>query len=123
MNRTIDTFVEDCTRTESIVKDDATLGLLRLLHASLGMNTEQAEFADALKKSIYYNKPLDIVNLKEELGDLLWYVAIACDELDIEIEDIMSTVIKKLKTRFPEKYSDDLAANRDLDAERTVLES
>lgn len=122
MNRTIDTFVEDCCRTESIVKDDACSGLMRLIHASFGMNTEQAEFQDALKKSIFYNKPLDLINLKEELGDMLWYTAIACNELKIDLEDVMATVIRKLKKRYPEKYTDDLANTRDLFEERKALE-
>ena len=48
---------------------------IRLLHAGMGLSTESAEILDSLKKHIFYGKPLDEVNLKEEMGDLFWYLA------------------------------------------------
>ena len=86
------------------------------------MQTETAEFTDALKKSLFYGKPLDTVNLKEELGDLLWYVALAMDELGTDFETEMARVIAKLEARYPEKFTTDKALNRDLDTERAILE-
>ena len=94
----------------------------RLVHACFGMQTETAEFTDAVKKSLFYGKPLDTTNLKEELGDALWYIAIAMDELDTDFEEEMLRVIKKLRARYPDKFSDMLAENRDLVSERKVLE-
>ena len=94
----------------------------RLVHACFGMQTETAEFTDAVKKSLFYGKPLDTTNLKEELGDALWYIAIAMDELDTDFEAEMLRVIKKLRTRYPDKFSDILAENRDLVSERKILE-
>lgn len=95
----------------------------RLLHAAMGMATEAGEFVDALKKHIFYGKPLDVVNLKEELGDHLWYVAIACDVLDVTLDDVMTRNIEKLRQRYPGKFTSDAALNRDLPAERKILES
>lgn len=40
------------------------------LHMTVGMNTECTELLKALKSNT-----LDITNLKEEIGDLMWYVA------------------------------------------------
>ena len=88
----------------------------------MGMQTETAEFTDALKKSLFYGKTLDTVNLKEELGDLLWYVSIAMDELGTTYEAEMQRVINKLKLRYPEKFTEEDATNRDLVAERKLLE-
>lgn len=48
---------------------------LNLLHMNLGISTEIGEFLDAMKKNIAYNKPLDVVNLSEELADMSWYIA------------------------------------------------
>jgi len=121
-------FIEDCLRTESdgfhplITKDGVEYDRIRLLHAQMGMQTETAEFTDALKKSLFYGKPLDVVNLKEELGDLMWYMAIAFDELGTDFETEKNRVIKKLKARFPEKFTNDKAENRDLITERKILE-
>lgn len=94
----------------------------RLIHAAIGMCTESGEFIDALKKHIFYGKPLDYVNLEEELGDLMWYVAIAANALDADLGEIMDRNIQKLKTRYPNKFTSEDAINRDIAAERAVLE-
>lgn len=77
-----------------------------LLHATLGISGEAGELLDAVKKTFIYNKPLDVVNAKEELGDLLWYIALACRTLNVTFEEIMQMNIDKLSKRYPEKYTD-----------------
>lgn len=120
-------FIDLCLRTESgrfpLCEQKYPDGSTdRLLHAGLGLCTEAGEFLDALKKHLFYGKPLDEVNLKEELGDLLWYMAIAMNALGTDFNLEMDRVIAKLRTRYPEKFSDEAALVRDLDAERKVLE-
>lgn len=92
------------------------------LHIVLGLVTESGEVADAIKKHIGYGKELDIVNIKEEFGDLFWYLAVGCKIFGFDHNEIWNTNIEKLKTRYPDKYSDQAAIYRDLVAERTVLE-
>lgn len=99
-----------------------SLKYCRLLHAAIGLCTEAGEFIDPIKKNMFYEKILDEVNLKEEIGDLLWYIAIACDALETTIEDEMERNIRKLIKRFPEKFTEEAAINRDLFAEREILE-
>lgn len=94
----------------------------RLLHAGLGLATEAGEFLDPLKKHFFYGKPIDETNLKEEVGDILWYCAIACDALGTTIDAEMRRNIAKLRARFPDKFSEENANVRDLDVERAVLE-
>ena len=96
---------------------------LRLLHAGLGMLTEAEEFLTPVVNSILHSKDIDYTNLKEELGDMQWYQAIACDVLGTTLEIEQDRNIAKLKTRYPGKYSNDKAINRDLIAEREVLEN
>lgn len=109
---------------ESFQEDAAELkNKIDLQHAALGMITESAEFADMLKKHIFYGKPLDKVNLREEVGDLLWYCAMALRALDTDFETVMETNINKLKARYPQKFTEDEALNRDLDKERKILEN
>lgn len=96
--------------------------LLDDLHMILGMQTEAAEIADAYKKHIAYGKDLDLVNVKEEIGDILWYISNLCTIRGWDLEDIMQTNIDKLKVRFPEKFTNENALNRDLKEERKVLE-
>ena len=121
-------FISDCLRTEStelhrlIDTEGKEYSSKRLIHAQMGMQTETAEFTGALKKSLFYDKPLDVVNLKEELGDLMWYVAVAMDELGTNFTAEAARVISKLEVRYPEKFTNDKAENRDLETERKVLE-
>ena len=114
-------YIEDCKRTESTVFNVMD-GDDRLLHAGIGMVTEAGEFIDALKKHIFYGKELDRVNLAEEIGDMFWYIAIACDELKVSFEEVQATNIAKLKARYPDKFSLESAENRDLVKERQILE-
>lgn len=93
-----------------------------LLHASMGLVTEAGEFQDMLKKHFFYGKPLDEVNLKEEIGDLLWYCAIALEALGTDFESVMQTNIDKLRARYPQEFTEELAENRDLAKERDILE-
>ncbi len=44
-------------------------------HMASGIITELGEIMDLYKKELAYKKPLDINHLKEEIGDVIWYVA------------------------------------------------
>lgn len=95
---------------------------MNMLHGAIGIGTEAGELLDAFKRNIFYGKPLDRVNIKEELGDIMWYIAILCRELDLDMDDILQTNIDKLRARYPEKFSSEHALNRDLEKERKILE-
>lgn len=101
--------------------------IIRLEHAGHGIVTEGAELMDAFKRHIYYGKPLDEINVKEEAGDLMWYVAILMDELDLQFgikaSEILEANIAKLRQRYPEKFDETKALNRDTDSERKILEN
>jgi len=106
--------------TPQTANPDATK--CRLLHGALGLVTEAGEIADVMKKKLAYNKPIDGINLLEELGDVMWYVAIMVDALDTSIEEVMELNIKKLQKRYPKKFTSEAAIDRNLIAERQVLE-
>gem|GEM_PF-1860609 len=95
----------------------------RLLHAALGLASEAGEFADAIHRHVFYGQPLDFANLIEETGDLRWYTAIAASALGVTLDEIDRANIAKLRTRFPEAFTETAAAeaNRDRAAERKAL--
>jgi NTP pyrophosphatase (non-canonical NTP hydrolase) len=97
-------------------------GTIDLLHAQLGISTEAGEFADAIKKFLMYGKAYDRANLIEELGDLTWYIGLAIGQLGTTWGEVFEANIKKLATRYPEKFSEFHALNRDLEKERAILE-
>lgn len=78
----------------------------RLQHGMLGVVTEAGELGDTVKKTVIYGKPLDVSNMQEEIGDLLWYVAVLINACGLDPEIIMQANIDKLKARYPERYSD-----------------
>jgi len=162
-------------------------------HMNLGIITEVGEALDIFKKFLAYKKPMDLVNLGEELADIAWYIVNKCrfeelilddnfDEVLAETKELVDTKmftqeglpielkteailtmllvpycapvsnmfsapiiqlamlshiaswfdldffqcltnnIEKLKVRYPEKFTEEAAQNRDLKAERTELE-
>lgn len=113
------TVSNDYENIEMRMKGDK---MVDLLHSGMGLATESAEFLDALKKTIFYGKQLDEVNLAEELGDLLWYIALAMNALNTDFEKQMQINIDKLKLRYPAKFTNECAEARDIAAERGLLE-
>lgn len=162
-------------------------------HMNLGVMTEIGEALDIFKKLLAYNKPMDVVNLGEELADISWYIVNKCrlfnvlltEEFEKVVEEVatlekeqlfsekglskevksealltailttyltpvenffaapivqlaifshiaswydldyfqcLTNNIDKLKVRYPEKFTEEAAQNRDLEAERTELE-
>ncbi len=112
----------DSTNYQPVVDRLADDKMARLIHYSLGLATEAGELQDAVKKYIAYGKSLDVTNLKEEVGDLLWYIARICTLYGWDMKDVMEININKLKSRYPEKFTEENAISRDLAKERQILE-
>lgn len=77
----------------------------RLLTAALGISAEAGEFTEIVKKVFLQGKPYNednIIHLKKEAGDILWYMAQLCIALDTTFEELMDINYEKLSARFPE---------------------
>lgn len=85
----------------------------RLLNAALGLCGEAGEVADTIKKWQFHGHALDEAGLRKELGDVLWYVALACDALGLQMGDVMAENIEKLRRRYPDGFSAERSINRD----------
>jgi NTP pyrophosphatase (non-canonical NTP hydrolase) len=117
-----DAIVTDLEDYSSVVERLQNKETVRILHAAMGLVTESSELMDALKKHLMYGKPLDIVNLKEEVADCMWYMAILADTLGFTFEEVQDKNIAKLKARYGSKFTEGAALNRDIPAERKILE-
>ena len=76
----------------------------RLLTAALGLNGEASEFSELIKKCIFQGKEYDDTTknkLKDELSDVMWYIAQGCIALDTNIEELMDINMTKLNDRYP----------------------
>jgi NTP pyrophosphatase (non-canonical NTP hydrolase) len=162
-------------------------------HMWLGIVTEVGEILDVCKKNLAYSKPVDVVNIGEEIADVVWYIAnkanleglILLDDItevdetlwlnlcsaydnfikiaerttDVKVNftiqfykdffgnfdmlntfdlltvtkflsdfwqfdfyQLLSNNINKLQVRYPEKFTNEAALNRNLEAERVELE-
>lgn len=97
-----------------------------LLHGILGVVSEIHEI---LEPFILYGYCRDIPelneqlknDLKEEFGDLLWYISLSLHSLDLTFEEVMEANIRKLKTRYGEKFSEEKASDRNTDAEQEAI--
>lgn len=75
-----------------------------VLWNAMGIGGEAGEVMEVVKKGIFHRHGLDIGKLKNELGDVLWYVAALCTTLGLDMETIMHENILKLKDRYPEGF-------------------
>ena len=73
-------------------------------HSICGLTTEVAEVIDQYKRHWFYKKPLDIVNLKEELGDIMWYVAVGLHALEREFPDVQPVDADETYEAMTDKY-------------------
>lgn len=109
-------YTEECRRTEARSDWETISNFekkdLRLLHTLMGIATEAGEALDIMKKGIFYNRGLDREHLLKELGDVLWYVAMAADIVGSDLSEVMQMNVDKLRKRYPEKFTTDLANNR-----------
>ena len=90
-----------------------------LLHMTLGVAGEAGELVDAIKKHWAYGKPLDVGNVVEELGDLLFYIQGVLNIVTSQgvlapktLEDLTVANMNKLSKRYPTGYSDQAAIAR-----------
>ncbi len=85
---------------------------VRLLHASMGMTGEAGEISEHLKKWMMYGKELNHDKLKEECGDVLWYMGIMLDQLGSSFEEVMQMNADKLARRYPDGFTEEAAIER-----------
>lgn len=76
---------------------------------------------DFVKKSLFYNKPTSYADISEKLSACAILLTLMSNTLEIDVYQVMQINIDKLKKRFPEKFTNDLAQVRDSNKERLSL--
>ena len=83
------------------------------LHMVAGISGEAGELLDAIKKATIYRKPLDIANVREEAGDIMFYLTGLLDSLGVDLQDVIAENMVKLSLRYQSlSYSNDQAIAR-----------
>jgi NTP pyrophosphatase (non-canonical NTP hydrolase) len=75
-----------------------------VIYPTLGLTNEAGEVAGKIKK-IFRDKggvigEVEREALKGELGDVLWYLAQLCTELDLSLDDVAAHNLEKLFSRM-----------------------
>lgn len=83
-----------------------------LIDAALGLTGEAGEVADLVKKANYQGHILDKDAIMKELGDVAWYIALACQGLGVTMQDVFQMNVDKLKKRYPDGFDAWMSRNR-----------
>ena len=89
-------------------------GEMRLIIAALGLAGEAGEFANIVKKLTAHGHNISKLQLADELGDVLWYLAEAASACNLTLEEIATQNIEKLKKRYPDGFSKERSINREI---------
>lgn len=96
-----------------LIKQELTPQQANLLHMAVGASGEAGELLDAIKKHTIYQKPLDVENVKEEVGDILFYLSNILQSVGLSFEEVLQHNIDKLSVRYSSgKYSNTQAQER-----------
>ncbi|HSX46956.1 MAG TPA: nucleoside triphosphate pyrophosphohydrolase family protein [Patescibacteria group bacterium] len=70
---------------------------------AMGVAGEAGEVVEKWKKIVAYKhgkvSPEDKAELKKELGDVVWYIAVMAHSLGLSLEEVMQLNVEKLKDR------------------------
>lgn len=79
----------------------------RLMVQALGLVGEAGEVGQMVKKWAWHGKSIDVEKFKDELSDVLWYVADLASAMDLNLDDIAMHNIEKLRMRYPDGFTPD----------------
>lgn len=86
--------------TTNLANKDQTLELLQQV---LGLGDEAGEVQAIFKKWVRDQgsdiTKLDVISIKKELGDILWYIAVVAHDVGLSFDDIASQNLQKLADR------------------------
>ena len=83
-----------------------------LLNGAMGLCGESGEFIDLLKKATFQGHELDKEHLAKELGDILWYLAVAAEGIGYKLSDVAEMNKAKLRKRYPDGFDSEKSLKR-----------
>ena len=106
-------MVAGLVKPGSTIKGELTAQDCHVLHMIVGLSGEVGELLDAVKKSIFYRKLIDMENVLEEFSDVEFYLEGLRQAFNITRKQTIDANIAKLSVRYAGlKYSDVAAQER-----------
>jgi len=98
-SETFETYQRESRKTWNVISMDHSI-----VYPTLGLVNEAGEVAGKVKK-IFRDKDgvigeEDRAALKQELGDVLWYLTQICTELGLSLEEVAEANLQKLFSRL-----------------------
>ena len=84
-----------------------------LFNGILGLAGETGECADLVKKCFFQDGRDIREDLKDEAGDVLWYVVEVISAMGWTLEEVAQHNVDKLKRRYPEGFDADRSLHRE----------
>lgn len=79
---------------------------------SLAIAGEAGELANLTKKVFVHGHPYDRDRVIDELGDILWYIAVYGEAIGAPLSEIAARNLAKVVTRYPDGFSSEASLNR-----------
>ena len=99
-------FVDDLQKKDLDIFDPM------IILAVIAIAGEGGEILDNVKRAMCYRVPFDVKNCKEEMGTLLFYMALLMNKFGWTMEDLRNSNSQKLLKRYPQGYTDEAAVAR-----------
>jgi NTP pyrophosphatase (non-canonical NTP hydrolase) len=98
---TLDTYQRNALRTINPGLNDRD----RLLDAATGLSEEAGEVLGLVRKRAFQQRDAGRERFVEELGDVLWCLAVTADAMGITLAEIAEANLEKLRRRHPQGYT------------------
>ena len=97
---TLDDYQQAALRTVNPALDERD----RLIDASAGLAEEAAEVLGLVRKHVFQGKAADNERMIEELGDVLWCLAVTAHALGVPLSAVAEANQAKLARRHPDGF-------------------
>lgn len=104
-------FVRKLAKPPEDLLKQLTVSKVNAWHAATGISGEAGELLDAIKRYAVYDKPIDLMNVREELGDLEFYLEMIRQALGISRVETITCNVSKLAERYANLVYSDQACN------------
>lgn len=85
-----------------------------MLECAMGMSGESNEILEHFKKYRWHGHELNVEELIDELGDVLFYVVAMMNALNLDASEIMLNNHNKLTKRYPDGFDANRSINREV---------